>query len=240
MNYGVLFDGDTEFGHYEVVNIIYAGREARVLYSGNRAAAQSGMALDDKPELLFDYNQRFMELIDGLKPRFILLIGGGAFTLPKAIIEKHPEIQLEVVELDPSLVDIAKQYFDFKLTAKTIVYNVDGREFLEQADKKYDLILVDAFVHATIPEDLRDYEAIQNYATHLREDGVVAMNVIASLRGDRSAMLGDMLRSGRRVFDEVEIFPASPGISEWTAQNFVVTMQNGLHDIEEYLPYPAV
>lgn len=221
-----LFNGDTEFGHYEVVDTIYAGRPARVLYSGNRAAAQSGMALDDKEELLFDYNQRFMELVNDLKPKSILLIGGGAFTFPKAVVERYPGVEIDIVELDPGLVEIAKQYFNFKPTPKTGVFSGDGREFLNQTDKKYDLILVDAFVHATIPEDLRDIEAIQGYHDHLNTAGLVAINIIATKRGDRSVVLNDMVRAGRKVFDEVEVTPASPSFSDWVSQNYIVKMQD--------------
>lgn len=240
MAFEVLFDGHTELAHYEVVNTIYAGREARVLYSGGRAAAQSGMALDGEDELLFDYNQRFMELIAGLKPQRILLIGGGACTLPTAVLEKYPDIEIDIVELDAGLIEIAKRYFAFKPTAKTSIFTMGGRQYLDDSHKCYDLILVDAFIHATIPQDLRDLEAVRAYAAHLNPDGVAAINIIASLRGDRSAMLNDMTRSARQVFGEVEIFPASSGFSQWTAQNFVVTMQNGTKDPHKYLKYPPV
>src|SRR6476469_4412698 len=96
---GILVEGDTQHGHYVVADTIYSGRPARVLYSGNHQAAQSGVAKDDNPDLLFDYNQRFIELVRGLLPKKILLIGGGALSLPKALLEEFPEVSLDVVEL---------------------------------------------------------------------------------------------------------------------------------------------
>jgi hypothetical protein len=51
----------TPYGSYKVVDTIYNGRPARMLY-GAKNSPQSGIAFDDSPELLFDYNQRFLEI----------------------------------------------------------------------------------------------------------------------------------------------------------------------------------
>jgi hypothetical protein len=56
----ILFDGNTKFAHYQVIDMHYVGRPARVLFSGQRAAAQSAIPRDGNPAMLFDYNQRFM------------------------------------------------------------------------------------------------------------------------------------------------------------------------------------
>ena len=119
----ILFDGDTAFEHYQVIDTIYEGRPARVLYSGRRGTAQSGIATDGKPELLFDYNQRFTELLESIPAKHVLLIGGGAYTLPRAIVQQFPDLQIDVVELDPGLKAIAERFFGLQASDRLRIFH---------------------------------------------------------------------------------------------------------------------
>jgi len=237
MSNDVLFEGDSEYGHYIVADTIYAGRPARVLYSGQHEAAQSGAARDDKPELLFDYNQRFMELVTGLEPKRVLLIGGGAFTLPKALMEAWPSLELDVVELDPLLLPLARRYFDFKPTKRVQVFQTDGADFLQQTSEVYDLIMIDAFTHTTVPATLQSRAAASQFRDHLRPGGVVAMNCIATYHGLRSAVLQRQISAFRTAFSRLEMFPASPDQSLWLLQNFIVTAHNTGPELRAYFRY---
>src|SRR4051812_8954262 len=126
----VLYETDTEYGHYQVVDSYYLGRPARVLYSGEYGAAQSGVARDNKDDLLFDYNARFRDLVRGCKPRTLLIVGGGAFTLPAALAREFPALEQDVVELDGGLLDIARRFFNFQPTENVRVHIGDGRKYL--------------------------------------------------------------------------------------------------------------
>jgi spermidine synthase len=239
-NDGLLYEGDTEHGHYRIVDTTYSGRPARVLYSGEYQAAQSGIAHDTRDDLLFDYNQRFMELALGLLPRDVLLIGGGAFTFPKALLEELPDARLDVVELDGGLLKLAKEYFDFKPSAKTGIYTGDGKKFLDQTERKYDLIIIDAFTHTTIPETLTTLDAARAFGSHLKPRGVVAMNIIATYYGPRSEVLKQEVDELKKVFPNLQVFPASSSISLWTPQNFVLTAQHSDNDLGQYVRYHAL
>jgi spermidine synthase len=223
MSTGTLFSCDTEYGHYEVADTIYSGRPARVLYSGAHQAAQSGLAMDCKPELLFDYNERFMELCRGLLPHKILLLGGGACTLPKALLEEFPDMKQDIVELDAKLLEIAQQYFDFKPSANTQLHVADIRQFLTANDDQYDLILLDVFTHAAIPRQAQTAELAVELAGHLTADGVAAMNVISGFAGRLAEPLQRQAAALTSAFNRVEVFPAGYGLSLWLSQNFIVT-----------------
>lgn len=240
MTDGVLFDGDTELGHYQVVDTIYSGRHARVLYSGSHQAAQSGVAHDDNPQLLFDYNERFMELCRGLMPHKVLLIGGGACTLPKALLKEFPDLIIHIVELDGGLFDIAKRYFEFVPSPNTSLYVSDGREFLDSTSDIYDLIMIDAFSHATIPRSLQTAEAAKSIKKHLAPHGVLAMNIIAASSGVRSVVLRRQVAAVEHIFSNVEIFPASSGQSPWLSQNYVVTAHLQRHSLNNHFRYEPV
>lgn len=236
MGADLLYEGEGTYGHYQVADVVYAGRPARVLYSGDRQAAQSGVA-QDGGDMLFDYNQRFLEVVRGLKPRRLLLIGGGALTLPQAIASEFPTLQQDVVERDGLLLAIAERYFSFRRSANLHVHITDGRRFLEEVQSTYDLILIDAFDDAVVPLPLRTVEAMQATYRVLRAGGVLAMNYIASYHGRRVAGLAATIAAVREAFQSITLFPASNIHSLWIPQNFILTAQDGQRDLEAFLRY---
>lgn len=224
----VLFDGDTEHGHYQVIDTIYEGRAARVLYSGPRAAAQSGIATDGQPDLLFDYNQRFLELVEGLQPKSVLLLGGGAFTLPKAMLGKFPQLNMDVVELDSGLQKIAERYFGLRPSERLHIHTGDAIRFLESAADTYDVILIDVFMHTTIPGVFLQPETAELVKAHLKPNGVTAMNVISPYFGRNAETIRMLVSSYARIFNKVETYPAGRSLfSLWLPQNLVLIAQKG-------------
>lgn len=241
MKRDMLWEGDTEYGHYQVIDTTYDGRPARVLYSGNRQAAQSGVATDEKPDLLFDYNQRMFELVTNLPPKRLLLIGGGVCTLPVALLAALPDIQIDVVELDDGLTQLAHRFFGLQETPRLRIFHTDGRTFLNEHADIYDIILVDAFTHTKIPRDLKTLEAVQAFCSHLRPEGIVAMNVISGYHGVSSHVLRELYAAFCQVFANIDIFLASRGYSLWLPQNFVLTAQKGTdYPLKDYVRYSAV
>jgi spermidine synthase len=220
----LIYSGTSNHARYDIVDMIYDDRPARVLFSGNKVAAQSGLALDDKSDLLFDYNQRFMEVAASLRPKKVLLIGGGAFTLPMALLSTYPKLQIDVVELDPMLQELAEDYFGLKVDKRIRIINGDGRKFIDQSTDKYDLIVLDAFTHTVIPSTLTSTEAIKSFSNHLNnENSAVAVNIISSYYGRNSGLIRDQYEIYKKTFKSVEIFPASRSLlSFWLPQNFVL------------------
>jgi len=237
----VLWEGETGYGHYQVVDTLYDGRPARVLYSGDRQAAQSGVAKDDKPDLLFDYNQRMFELAASLVPGKILLIGGAVATLPKALLVALPDVRIDVVEPDERLTQLAYEYFDLPVDDRLRFFHTDGRDFLRQTAGRYDLIVVDAFTHTTIPKELKTLEAFQAYYKHLQAKGLLAMNIISGYYGPSARTLRELYAGACQTFDAVDIFLASRGYSLWLPQNFVLAAQKGTdYPLKDYVRYGPV
>jgi spermidine synthase len=237
----VLWEGDTAHGHYQVVDTPYDGRPARVLYSGDRRAAQSGVAQDDNPDLLFDYNQRLFELVNGLAPSRLLLIGGGVFTLPAALLPALPELRIDAVEPDAQLTELAYAYFDLPVDDRLTIFNTDGRSFLREHGGRYDMVVVDAFSHTTIPKEIITRQAFRAYAKHLASGGVLAMNVISAYHGPQAHVLARAYAAACETFGAVDTFLASRGYSLWLTQNFILTAQAGQRvPLAKYMRYEAV
>lgn len=235
-----IYTTDTEYGHYEVVETTYNNRPARVVYSGSGLTAQSGIALDGQAELLFDYNQRFLELIRALQPHRVLLIGGGACTLPTVLQTEFPGMHLDIVEIDLELVKIGECYFGFEPNNHTNVQIMDGEDYLKKNKQMYDLILLDAFFESTIPSIFQTKEVAILFAKHLREGGVLAINIIASYYGQRSWTLRRQISTLQEAFSNLQLFPAGLEPSQWVVQNFLVVAQNGERGIAQHLRYASL
>jgi spermidine synthase len=232
-----LFDGATEREHYTVIDSRYNDRPARILYTDNQTAAQSGLPFDNNPEMLFDYNQRFIELVKGLKPTSLLIIGGGVFTLPTAIHKEFPRLQIDVFEIDGGLVNIAERFFGFSEDSHLKVNIGDGRDLLKKINKRYDLIIVDVFNSIDIPEEFNQPELPHELKAKLKTNGLVAMNIIASYHGARAVTLKKLDQAFKEVFSKIEIFPAGAAWSLWIAQNFILIAGSRVKEASKLLPY---
>jgi spermidine synthase len=211
----------SEYGDYKIVDTRYNGRPARVLY-GAQSSPQSGSALDDSGELLFDYNQRFLEIALSIPPSRVLVIGGGAFMLPKALYERFPTAQIDVVEIDSALIEAAYEYFNLPSDPRLAIYAEDGVRFAATRSKAYDLIIIDAFSGYTIPPHLVSNKALKVYARLLTKNGTVAMNLISEYTPRRRRLAHELIAQYREVFHTVALYPADVNYPHGEEQNFLL------------------
>lgn len=219
----------SEYGTYKIVDTIYNGRPARMLYGENNSP-QSGIATDDSAELLFDYNQRCLEIAMSQPPKKVLVIGGGAFMLPRALYDRFPSTHIDVVEIDSALVAAAYDYFDVPHDDRLKVFTEDGARFAARAQEQYDLIVIDAFSGYTIPPHLIEHTAVQYYARLLAEGGVLAMNFISEYKPGRPSLGHDIVVTFSESFSDVSLYPSDPTYYKGEEQNYVLTAsQQPLH-----------
>lgn len=237
----ILFETDTALEHYQVVERIYEGRPARVLFSGPKRAAQSGIGLDDDPDLLFDYNQRLLEIANVLYPQRILVIGGGVFTLPMALVSALPNAEVDVVELDEGLEPIATDYFGLQSNNRLHLIFGDGREYIERTKQKYDLIILDVFSELSIPRQFLTVEFMNLLRKHLTKGGAAAVNIIASLQGINAGLIKSQIAAYGETFTQVDIFPAAHGLTSWLPQNLLLVAQTKpARDLQPYVRFAPI
>lgn len=119
------------------------------------------------------------------EPRSVLIIGLGGGTIPRALQEVIPNARIDVVEIDPAVVNVARRYFDMGQNSKLNVIEADGRVHVKRAlrgQQRYDLIMLDAFDHEYIPEHLLTQEFLQEVKSLLTPTGVLAANTFSSSR----------------------------------------------------------
>src|SRR3954468_23360259 len=134
-------------------------------------------------------------------PRRILLAGLGGGALPRFLHRNFPEARVEVVEINPQVLEVATQYLGFTPDARLVVHIADARDFIARAPAgAYDLIVLDAYADATVPPHLATLEFMAAVRQALAPSGVVVSNLWNRANNKR---YDDMLATQRAAFASV-------------------------------------
>jgi spermidine synthase len=137
----------------------------------------------------------------------ILEIGFGGGRTSWYLHRYLPNVAVTSVELDPTVVELAKKYFGIKEEPNFRIANRDGRLFLTESKDKYDIILIDAYRGPFVPFHLLTKEFYQIVKDHLADGGVVAQNV------EPSTMLFDSaVKTINAVFPQLDFYRADGNI----------------------------
>jgi len=137
----------------------------------------------------------------------VLEIGFGGGRTSWYLHRYLPNVQVTSVELDPTVVELARKYFGIKEEPNFQLVNRDGRLFLQESKEHYDLILIDAYRGPFVPFHLLTKEFYQIVKEHLADGGVVAQNV------EPSTMLFDSaVKTINAVFPQLDFYRADGNI----------------------------
>ena len=114
------------------------------------------------------------------KPTRGLILGHGGGSLAKWLAEHWPNLELDVVEMDPSVVMAAEQYFDYTAPENHHVFVQDARTFLRNNPTQYDVVWVDVFARHLIPFHVTTQEFFEELRDHVSSDGAIAVNLASS------------------------------------------------------------
>ena len=220
-------------GIYEKITIYdgnYKGYPARFLILDRSA---SGAMFLDSDELVYDYS-KYYSVYKLFKPdiKNALVIGGGAYSLPKAILKDSPEVEVDVAEIEPSLFELGKKFFKIPDNPQLKNYVEDGRMFLRQNSKKYDLIFSDVyFSFYSIPAHFTTREFFELARERLADDGVFIANLAGSLSRETPSFILSEIRTFQSVFPSSYFFAAeSPKFS--SLQNIILVGSKGEKKID--------
>lgn len=115
-------------------------------------------------------------------------------------------------EIDPAVVEVAERQFSFLRTSAANIEIVrgDARLALEasasgERERRFDVLLLDAFSGDAVPMHLLTAEAMAIYAAHMKPDGVIAVHISNRYLDLRGVVAGLAERADMRflvVFDE--------------------------------------
>jgi len=138
---------------------------------------------DDPLRLDFSYAQILSDVVATVAPESepvdALHVGGGGFSLPRYLAAQRPASTSVVLELDPALVDVARDELGLTTGPDLRVEVGDARTALgSQPDDAYDLVIGDAFGGLAVPWHLATTEFAAEIARTLRPGGTYAINLI--------------------------------------------------------------
>jgi spermidine synthase len=122
-------------------------------------------------------------LVDRVVER-VAILGNAAGTIARAYGVFYPRAEIDGVELDPDVSRVGRRWFGLGDNPRLHVHDADARPFLAATDRRYDLIIVDAYRQPYIPFYLATREFFELARSRLRPGGVLALNV-ASVPRDR-------------------------------------------------------
>jgi spermidine synthase len=181
-------------------------------------------SLDDPTKLVYGYEQMYAEVTayraledDHLRALFV---GGGGYTFPRYMEAVYPNSDLDVIEIDPGVTQIAHQLLGLARDTRVLTYNEDARVFLERKPAaRYDLILGDAFNDFSVPYHLTTQEFNERVRAWLNDDGLYVVNIVDGPRGD---FLRSYLHTLRQSFGHVYLAPTIESWREASRSTFVL------------------
>lgn len=211
-------------GVYEKITIqegTLQGRPVRFLYQDRSASAAMYL---DSDELVYDYS-KYYALHELLVPEVnrALVIGGGGYSIPKALLRDLPNASVDVSEIEPSLPRLSEQYFNLPKDDQRLKHFIeDGRRHLKETDQPYDLIFGDAY-HSlySVPTHLTTKEFFQTVHDKLQPNGLFVMNVIGSLDSVPPSVIFSEIRTLQQVFPNVYLFAVNSPDSQ-SQQNLAI------------------
>lgn len=144
---------------------------------------QSYVDVTDPTKLVFPYMERMSDFLDEIAPRGqryrTIHIGGAGMSMARYLCVTRPTSPQIVLEPDAELTQAVRERLPLPVRSGIKVRAVDGRSGLAaMRDDFAQVIIVDAFLSASVPKDLVTIEFFAEVRRVLTSDGLLLMNVI--------------------------------------------------------------
>lgn len=163
---------------------------------------QSILNLNHPLHLSLEYTRAMMlGLIWNSHPKKVYMAGLGGGSIALVLHHYFPEMIIECAEIDPNMLQVARQFFGIPSDDRFKVKIQDGREYLEQQNflGNYDIILIDvALGDGYIPYNLSTLEFYHICHRHLSKTGVLIINTL-----EKKSFKDMYLKTLNSVFSQV-------------------------------------
>ena len=168
---GQLLVADVSDYHGQKVNdrILFVNRIAQTY--ADKATFTSKW---DYPALMSAICSKFPPGSDAL----ILGLGGGTVA---NFLQTRSGFNVDAVELDGRIAQVAREQFALSNNVNVIVD--DARHYLEQSEKKYDMIVFDVYRGESPPSHVFTLESLDKTKSLLKQDGLIVLNSNGFLEG---------------------------------------------------------
>lgn len=110
------------------------------------------------------------------KARSFLVLGLGGGSIPRMMLAARPGIAIDVVEIDPAVVELARRFFHLDALPHCRVFVDDAAAFLARCADNYDVMILDAYIGEKFPEHCATREFIAAAGNCLAGEGILVVN----------------------------------------------------------------
>ncbi|MCU0722093.1 MAG: fused MFS/spermidine synthase [Planctomycetes bacterium] len=211
----VLHEVETPYHRIFVVESKEEGKPVRYLQFDHYV--ESGISMEPPYPSVTRYTDMFhLAALFQPRPKAVLFVGGGGMIGPRVFEEVYPSLEtIDVVEIDPEVVRVARDYFHFQPGPKTRIRIGDGRVVASSDAGTLDVFVLDAFSGGgRIPFHLLTREFFEAVENRLSPDGVLLVNLIGALDGPKSKVFRAAFRTLAEVFPQAYAFPRTGHFAE--------------------------
>lgn len=141
---------------------------------------QSEMLLSNPDALVLDYARAMMCFALFVPdPRHILMVGLGGGSLAKFCHRHFPRTRITVLEISAEVIALRDQFCVPADDARLRIVHTDAAAYLAAAPATFDVILLDGFDAAGMPDALGSAPFYAACRRALREGGVLVANILA-------------------------------------------------------------
>lgn len=168
----------------------------------------------DPTYLDYGYLRVFAEIVEYTSQRnrqpATLHLGGGGYSFPRYMEAIYPESANDVIEIDPAVTEIAREYLGLSPESTIRSFNQDARLVLmgNGTERKYDYVIGDVFNDKSTPYQLTTLEFDRLVKSHMNDGGIYLINIIDKYEQGR--YMPAFVNTLKQVFRHVYLF--SPGM----------------------------
>lgn len=222
---GLLYRHDSAYQEIIVRDVQMRNKPMRLFHTNRSYASGFDPETQTSP---FPYIRHLVELSKDPAYERILLIGAAGFVYPLEVAKYDHVQRIDAVDIDPAVREIAEEYFlQQPLSPKVHFIAQSARGALQdmiRAWKKYDLIIMDAFLGQSIPPELVTREIMQDLAA-VSSNGHIVRNMIID-RSLSSTFAQQFLRTIVDTYQTVYAYDANAEqwVSESTTNMMLATL----------------
>jgi len=229
---------------FNEIYVIQNGTEREMWFKGGgHFFLQSRMDTGTRKLPILVYSRMMLaSLLFQPSPKRILMLGLGGGSISNFLHHRFPEARLDVVEVDPKVIKLCKNFFYLQETENYQLHAMDARVFVQNQSGKnsYDLILLDVFKSGSVPFHLKTKEFYRQLLDILHPEGVVASNLYgkSNLLKPQDRMTFDSVFRRLYFFEDPEqvatVLIATDRERSWSKKDIQTAAGNFMPD----MPFP--
>ncbi len=198
--YSIKYENSSFYGNLKVVEV----RSNKNNSISSYKLYQNGFTqntIDKDGSSLSSYTYILEALSQLIIPENALVLGLGGGIVPTKLYNRG--FKVDVVEIDPSTLKIAENFFQFKKKDMNFFFE-DARTFIKNCPRKYNLIIIDLFFADGVPEHLTTVEFYHDLRNCLNKNGIIVSNSVGDF--SNSNTLNSVLFTFNKKFEDIYYF----------------------------------